>query len=398
MTRQHHYKSYQPYPIAQAEIKYSQCWEDADILLSALNVTTDDVCLSIASAGANTLALLTQNPAKVIAIDTNPAQLACLELCVAAFRHLTHPELLHLVGSRSCLPDQKSPAAARALRSQMYRQLRSDLSQPAQVFWDNHQAQLEGGIGSIGKFERYFSAFRHMFLPLVHDRQTVEHLLYSRTPSARRRFYDRRWNSPRWQALFSFFFSRQVMGLLGRDQRCFAYAEGSIHERINAATRHALTELSPADNPYLQWILTGEHGSALPLWLRPEHFDTIKNNLDRLEWYQASLSEFLGEHKETYTVISKFNLSDIFEYMPEAEYHQALRQIVAASRPGARLVYWNMAVPRKRPATMSAAISPLADLAAQLHRQDKAFFYRDFVVEEIACPSDAGRAVSCLPR
>jgi S-adenosylmethionine-diacylglycerol 3-amino-3-carboxypropyl transferase len=40
-------------------IRYGQCWEDADILLTALDIQPGDVCLSIASAGDNTLALLT---------------------------------------------------------------------------------------------------------------------------------------------------------------------------------------------------------------------------------------------------------------------------------------------------------------------------------------------------
>src|SRR5271170_3564698 len=80
-------------------IRYAQCWEDADILLEALDVRPGDVCLSIASAGDNALALLTRQPAKVIALDLSLAQLACVELRVAAYRTLEHAELLELVGS-----------------------------------------------------------------------------------------------------------------------------------------------------------------------------------------------------------------------------------------------------------------------------------------------------------
>lgn len=34
-------------------LRYAQCWEDADVLLEALDVGPDSVCLSIASAGEN---------------------------------------------------------------------------------------------------------------------------------------------------------------------------------------------------------------------------------------------------------------------------------------------------------------------------------------------------------
>ena len=78
-------------------IRYAQCWEDADVLLEALDVQPGDVCLSIASAGDNTLALLARQPERVIVVDLSPAQLACLELRMAAYRRLNHPELLELI-------------------------------------------------------------------------------------------------------------------------------------------------------------------------------------------------------------------------------------------------------------------------------------------------------------
>ncbi len=81
-------------------VRYAQCWEDADILLAALDVQPNHTCLSIASAGDNTLALLSKGPARVVALDLSPAQLACLELRVAAYRVLDHGQLLELLGAR----------------------------------------------------------------------------------------------------------------------------------------------------------------------------------------------------------------------------------------------------------------------------------------------------------
>src|ERR1043165_5066599 len=80
-------------------IRYAQCWEDADILVDALDIQPGDVCLSIASAGDNAIALLTRHPSRVIALDLSPAQLACVEVRVAAYRTLEHAELLEFMGS-----------------------------------------------------------------------------------------------------------------------------------------------------------------------------------------------------------------------------------------------------------------------------------------------------------
>src|SRR5207302_1488891 len=71
-------------------IRYAQCWEDADVLLEGLDIQPGDVCLSIASAGDNAFAMLSKGPSRVIALDLSPAQLACVEIRVAAFRELSH--------------------------------------------------------------------------------------------------------------------------------------------------------------------------------------------------------------------------------------------------------------------------------------------------------------------
>src|SRR6185503_2469857 len=117
-------------------IRYAQVWEDADVLLDALDIQSGDTCLSIASAGDNALAMLAKNPHRVVAIDLSSAQLACLELRVAAYRKLEHPELLELIGSR-----------ASHRRLQLYQHCRGELSDQAREFWDRNPTLIFRGIG-----------------------------------------------------------------------------------------------------------------------------------------------------------------------------------------------------------------------------------------------------------
>ncbi|MBI1917439.1 MAG: DUF3419 family protein [Planctomycetes bacterium] len=351
-------------------IRYAQCWEDADVLVEGLDVRPGDVCLSIASAGDNSLALLTRNPSHVIALDLSPAQLACLELRVAAYRELLHPELLELIGS-----------TLSTRRLDLYRRCRPLLTAAAREFWDAHPKEIAVGIGGAGKFERYFALFRRRVLPLVHVRRSVNALLHGGTRQQRVAFYDRQWDTCRWRLLFRVFFSRFVMGRMGRDPSFFTYVEGSVAERILGRAKHAVTELNPADNPYLQWIMTGRHTTALPMALRPEHFDTIRRNLDRLEWRCQSVEDFLQSQEPR--SVDRFNLSDIFEYMSEDNYRRLLEQLVGRGHKGGRLAYWNMLVPRSRPDSMADRLRPLPELSQKLHLQDKAFFYSRFIVEEI---------------
>lgn len=353
-----------------SQIRYAQCWEDADVLVAGLDPAAGAHCVSISSAGDNTLALLTRAPGRVVALDLNPAQLACLELRVAAYRRLQYAELLELIGSR---PSTR--------RRDWFAACRDDLGPDARAFWDARPELIEAGIGSAGKFERYFSLFRSRVLPCIHRRKFVMRMLENRDPAERESFYENTWNTWRWRLLFRVFFSRTMMGRMGRDPSFFDHVKGPVAAKILERTRHALAILDPSDNPYLHWILTGTHGAALPLALREEHFEVISNNLDCLEWRLASIEELLEE--EPAVRFDAWNLSDIFEYMPEPAYHALLGKITVHSNPGARLAYWNMLAPRSRPESMADVLEPLDDLARNLHHQDKAFFYSRFVVERV---------------
>lgn len=349
-------------------IRYGQCWEDADIVLEAMDVKSGDTVLSICSAGDNTLAILAKNPAKVIAIDLSSAQLFCLELRVAAYRELAYEEMLSLMGCNN-----------KHNRRQLYFSCRKHLCDDAREFWDEHQNIIDKGLCESGKFESYFATFRNVALPLVHSAKTTAKLIAGKSAAQRESFYDRNWNTWRWRALFKLFFSRFVMGLLGRDPSFFQYAEGDMYSFLMGSTKHALTCLDPSSNPYLQWILTGSFETALPFSLRKENFELIRDNLDRLELRKQSLEDVLNdEHK-----FHSFNLSDVFEYMSREAYVALLEKLCRAAHPGARLVYWNMMAHRRRPQSLSAKLHPHDELATRLYHENKTFFYTRFVVEEV---------------
>jgi S-adenosylmethionine-diacylglycerol 3-amino-3-carboxypropyl transferase len=352
-------------------LRYAQCWEDADVLVEGLDVQPGDTCLSIASAGDNALALLTQDPARVVAIDMSAAQLACLALRVAAYRSLEHHELLELIGSR---PSDR--------RGALYDRCRAALDETPRRFWDAHPDLIARGIGAVGQFERYFRIFRRWVLPWIQSDEAVERLLEGGSLEERRAFYDEHWDHWRWRLVFRVFFSRFVMSRLGREPAFFEQVEGRVADRLLERARYALTELDPADNPYLQWILTGRHRTARPLALRREHFETIRSRLDRLTWAQASLADYL--ERQDANSIDRFNLSDVFEYVPERRYHALLDQLARVGRPGGRLAYWNLFVPRSRPASMADRLKPQTAQAEALHAKDRAFFYGDFVLEDVS--------------
>lgn len=351
-------------------VRYAQCWEDTDIVTEAMNVKPEDVCVSIASAGDNTLALLARSPSKVYALDLNPAQLALMELKAAAFKHLSYDEMLVVLGYRDG-----------SNRRFLYENLAPSLSPAARSYWNSKLDDIECGVVNTGKFERYFEIFRKFSLPFTHSRKTVDALLKTKSREERERFFNRKWNTFRWRALVKVFFSELVMGSLGRDPRFFAYAENGLPEAVMTWTRKALVDQDPSKNPYLHWILKGKFGITLPAFLREENFERIKMNTDKLELRQVSLEEFLSEIPQAQ--IDSMNLSDVFEYVSEDNYKSIMKLIARACKPGARVVYWNMMARRTSEDSKLQEFKPMTELSEQLFEANKTFFYSKFVVEEV---------------
>ena len=325
--------------------------------------------LSIASAGDNSLALLAAG-AEVVAADLNLAQIACLELRCAAFRHLEHPELLAFLGVRESNQ-----------RLQTYELLQHDLTAAAKTFWRTRPQDVSDGIIHIGKFESYFRTFRRRVLPLIHSRPTVAQLLEPKSEAARIAFWNSTWNNWRWRLLLRAFFSRFLMGRMGRDPEFFRYVEGSIAEQIQQRARYAMTVLPTDTNPYLQYIATGNFDTALPRYLRIEHFDAIRSGLDRLTLFHGPIEQAAAE--QSAGGFDGFNLSDVFEYVSDETSRMMYSELLAHANSGARIAYWNAFVPRSCPSELSQRVASLAEQSADWFSRDKAFFYCHFQVDEV---------------
>ena len=374
-------------------------------MLAGLDVQPHHTCLSIASGGDNTLALLSCSPQKVMAVDFSLAQIACLELRAAAYRNLSHPEMLILVTSQANIDP--------ALRLDLFEQCRGDLSPAVQKFWGDRLSIIEQGLMSGGKFERYLTLFRQRVLPLIHSQKILDELFQQGDRHQRETWFEKSWNTWRWQLIFRVFFSRFVMGRLGRDPSFFKYVEENVAASILQRANSALVRHNPQKNSYLQWIATGNYQTALPFALRPENFDLIRANLNRLEIYCSSLGDFLKQHSSL--EINRFNLSNIFEWISLEDYQVLLNQILKVSTDDTRLLYWNLLVDRhsellkfptkenkplakypslgKVPKAEGVSISygthnrsplqPQIELAEKLYQSSYIFFYKRLIIEDV---------------
>ena len=350
-------------------VRYANCWEDASILLKALRPNKGRRILSIASAGDNSLAMLVDG-AEVVAVDLNPAQLACAELRGEAIRELELDRFLKFAG-----------IAPSDNRLDIYADIRSGLSDEARRYWDARGTTIAEGFVHAGKFENYFSLFRKRVLPLIHGGRVVEMLMEPKSEAEREKFYERAWNNRRWRFLFKVFFSKRMMGWLGRDPAFFKRVDAPVAKRIFERVEYALTKLDTSKNPYLDYILTGNYTKSRPYYLLPENYDAIRKNIDNLTLRPGTIDAVAEEYGPN--SFDGFNLSDIFEYLSPEQCLAVYARLLESARPNARLAYWNMLVPQTCPAPIAGKVELLETESRKLFLEDMAFFYSRFIVERV---------------
>ena len=350
-------------------IRYAQVWEDAEVLIEGLDINENDNILSIASAGENAISMLIKNPNKVYAIDLNETQIACSEFKIVCYKYLEYEECMKLMG---VFKDNN--------RLELYNKIKDNLSEKTRKYFEQNSEIIENGIIHAGKFEKYFNIFGQKVLPLIHSKKTRAELLQKKTKEERLEFYDKKWNNARWKMLFRIFFSRTVMGKLGRDKAFFRYVNVNVAEHILERTKYAITELDTSENSYLHYIINGKYDKVLPLAYRKENFEIIKQNIDKIVLLSESVETFI--EREDVDYISKYNLSDIFEYMSDEQMCKIYEKIFTKSGTGTKVAYWNM-LADKRASKYFKNLIYKENESQELLKKDKAFFYSKFIVEEI---------------
>lgn len=353
-------------------ISYAQSWEDPAVLQAGLCVGADDDVLSICAAGDNSFALAIAGARSVTAIDLSGPQIALAKLKLVAAQHFDLERFRSFLGVGNI-----------GQRVFLYHELRPQLDEATCSYWDANEALIREGLLGCGKFEGYLGLFRDRLLPLVHRRKTIDAFLDCPDLQSQREFFESRWNNLRWRMLFRVFFSQAVMARSGRSAAQFTHVDGPVSAAFLERTAHVMTEIPVGSNPFLQWIMSGryrdpEHSQP---YLSAAGHKALAEAADRIHFVHDDLIAHLESCEPgTYTA---FNLSDVPEYLSEAETEHLLRACAAASQSGGRLAYWNLLVPRWRPESMASVLTRDEALGTRLIRQDRAFVYGAFQVETV---------------
>jgi S-adenosylmethionine-diacylglycerol 3-amino-3-carboxypropyl transferase len=353
-------------------LNYSSVNEDWRTEATALACSAGSNVLCMTGSGARPLDLLALGPARVVAVDANPAQNALLILKAAAMGQLPFEKYVRFLG----LAPARSGERLAVLAS-----LSPYLPPDVADFWNTQRRAVATGVLWAGRWERYFRVTARA-ARLLRPRATARLFSFDDI-AAQRRFVARSWDSALGRLLTRLVLSRTAARFLLRDP-AFATARNLdagrfVHERMTAHLAGVLAKESFMVSLVLRGRLPAKD---LPPHLTPSGVEAIRPRLDRLVVLTTDVVDLL-EDAARVERFDAFSLSDIPSYLTQERFERLLDGLVRRAAPGARFCIRLFLVRPSFPERFTARLVRDPSLERCLAREDHAFAY-DFIAGRVA--------------
>jgi S-adenosylmethionine-diacylglycerol 3-amino-3-carboxypropyl transferase len=351
-----------------AKLLYAQMREDPQVDREALAISPADRLLCVASGGCTALTLLAEGPAELVAVDLNPAQLALVELKIAALRALSVDQLRRFLGA---WPTDR--------RLQLYRRVEPLLGAGARAYWSERRPLIEGGVLYAGATEALCRRWMPALLACIHPRRLYEALLDSPTLEAQRELYRQRWNSRRWRVALRMAFHPLLIRLVYGARFRERFGDGDLADVFARRLERGLTAFSARENYFLTQLLMGRYpptAAGLPLYLQADVAARAREHAERL----LAAGKLRLVHQRLDELLrcvpagsfDKATLSNAVEWIPAAEVAPFFATLARAIAPGGRVVLRHMLATTELPAQGSWVESPRSE---RLTAAERAFLY-----------------------
>jgi len=376
---------------------YNQIWEDPRVDAQALGLGPRSRILTISSGGCNVLNYLVHRPERVVAVDLNANHMCLTRLKLAAIKHLPDYEAFYRFFGYGAHPDNVA---------NYRRYLRDALDPLTRSFWETSDwPGRRVGPRRIGYFERglYERAKLGQFFRVVHGlarkmRRDPARLLAARTLAEQQEIFDRdfaplfdnrlvRWMGRQPVAVYS-------LGIPPSQHAAMLEEQEGDGQKLFQMYRERVRRLAcgfPLADNYFAWQAFGrrydhENRSALPDYLKAEHYDTIRAHVDRVETHVASLADHLRTERPG--ALDSFVLLDSQDWMPAPVIAELWGEIARVGASGARVIFRTAGerspLDRALPGDLRARFTAHEERARQLHLEDRSAIYGMFHLYELA--------------
>ena len=361
---------------------YAQIWEDPEVDMTALAIEPHHRMVTIASGGCNALSYLVADPARIEAVDLNPAHVAFNRLKIAAL---------------STLPDYETffrfyGKAEDGANIETYRRyLRPRLDAQSRAYWDGRTLT---GRRRIGFFSRnvYRQGLLGLFIGVGHRVARLNgidprSLLEARDLAEQRAFFDRaiapifesrlvRWATARKSTLFG-------LGIPPQQYDALAGAgTGGMASILKSRLEKLACDFPVAEN-YFAWQAFGrayDPDGPLPPYLVRGNHEVLRARASRVSVVNASITDLLAAKPAQ--SVDRFVLLDAQDWMTDVQLNDLWREITRTATPGARVIFRTAAEPSLLPGRVACQILDgwhyrEAESRA-LHARDRSSIYGGF--------------------
>jgi len=364
------------------ELVYAENWEDPRLEMQALQLRPGARVLAVVGGGCTVLSLLAHAPGQLDAVDNNPAQLQLLALKRAAVQALQPDQALGFLGGAPNV-GRGAERGERHERQEQCGAVFEQLSGESRAYWGERRELVLGGVLEAGRSERFVALLRRLVWALVHPRRRVEELFVQADLAAQARFFRERWDTWRWRAVFALLRKRRLDSAL----REGAYAHvrpPNLGAELRERAARCLTTLPVAENYFLSRVLLGRylpHPEGRPPYLSPEGVAAVRRNAGALALCPSDLGAWLAAQPSRH--YDALYLSNVPEWLADAERVRLLSEVARVARPGARVVWRALMQERPLPAAVAERFLVDQALSERLGRADRAFMNAAFRVAEV---------------
>jgi S-adenosylmethionine-diacylglycerol 3-amino-3-carboxypropyl transferase len=365
---------------------YNQIWEDPDVDLAALDLQPHHRLLTIASGGCNVLNYLAADPAHIVAVDLNPNHIALTRLKLAALAHLPDYEAFFRFFGE---------ANDRANRAAFDTFLADQLDAETRAHWNKRNPIGERRINMFAK-NLYRYGLLGRFIGILHavaklHGKRLDGMLDARTPAEQRAAFDRLiaplFNNKSIRLLSKSPVSLYALGIPPAQYDELAGPSGNVMAVLRERVERLACDF-PIHENYFAWQAFGRgydtaKRTAIPAYLRPDVYETIKPRVGRVEVRHTTLTDFLKT--QAAGSLNRFVLLDSQDWMSPAQCTALWSEIDrTADAKDARVIFRTAGpdsiLPKKLPADVLAPWRYLEAESKAFHAKDRSSIYGGFHV------------------
>lgn len=370
---------------------YNQIWEDPRVDLQALALDANSSVLTISSGGCNALNYLLENPLSVTAVDLNKHHIFLLNLKLAALKELpTYEDFFDFFGYGKGLNTG----------SNYLRYIALHLDKDTRRFWESNTL---GGSYLYGDRISFFTnagLYDHSrngyFLRFFHRAAKIfgckpERVLDAVSIDEQKTLYERHID-PFFDTFLVKTVGKMPVTMFGLGIPPQQYDELktdlSGKQTVIDIYRERVRRLAcdyPIDENYFAWQAFARkydtaNRKAIPEYLKPENYERLKANADRLNTIIGSATDVIKNSGPA--SFNRFVFLDAQDWMNAEQMIDLWSAIAEKAEPGSRIIFRTAGsvspIETNLPKELRDRFTYHAEISERLFKQDRASIYGGF--------------------